>query len=190
MKIITISGKAESGKDTTAKTIKNKLEPMGYNVLICHYADLLKYICKQFFDWNGQKDEVGRSLLQKVGTETIREKQPEYWVDFIKSILNLFPSEWDYVLIPDCRFPNEINSMKTDYDCISVRVTRPNYQNHLNEEQRKHASEIALDDFEFDYEIINPGNMNDLEVEVEDFIKKLSQKDAKKSLLQKVKDEI
>ena len=48
MKVITISGKAQNGKDTTAGLLKSALEADGYKVLITHYADLLKYICKQF----------------------------------------------------------------------------------------------------------------------------------------------
>ena len=106
MKIITISAKAKNGKDFCASLIKQKLESRGNKVLIAHYADLLKYICKTFFGWDGKKNQEGRTLLQYVGTDVIRQKNPDYWVNFIVSILNLFPNEWDYVLIPDTRFPN------------------------------------------------------------------------------------
>lgn len=171
MTIITLSAKAEGGKDTTALQIKNQLEDMGYSVLITHYADLLKYICRQFFDWDGKKNEEGRTILQRVGTNTVREKKPEYWVDFIKDILDFFPDEWDYVLIPDTRFPNEIDSLKQDgFNCISVHITRPNYENHLTDEQRRHPSETALDEYKFDYEMINPGSIEELNKEVRKFI--------------------
>lgn len=173
MKIITLSAKAEGGKDTTALQIKHQLEDMGYAVLITHYADLLKYICKKFFDWDGRKNEEGRTLLQRVGTNTIREIEPNYWVDFIKQILRFFPDEWDYVLIPDTRFPNEIDLMKQDFDCISIHITRPGYENHLTEEQRRHPSETALDEYKFDYEITNPGTKDGLSREVQDFINKI-----------------
>lgn len=189
MKVITISGKAEHGKDTAAKSIKNRLESMGYSVLICHYADLLKYICKQFFSWDGKKDEEGRSLLQIVGTETIRKKEPEFWVDFIAKILELFPDEWDFVLIPDTRFPNEIDSMKKKFGTVSVRVVRPNFENHLTEEQRKHESETALDKYKFDYEIINPGT-DELETEVEMFVNEIFQHEIKKSLKDVIKEKL
>lgn len=55
MKVITISGKAQNGKDTTAGLLKAALEADGYKVLITHYADLLKYICKQFFGGTDRK---------------------------------------------------------------------------------------------------------------------------------------
>lgn len=173
--IITLSAKAEGGKDTTALQIKNQLEDLGYSVLICHYADLLKYICREFFGWDGQKNDEGRTLLQRVGTNTIREKEPDYWINFIKGILQLFPDEWDYVLIPDARFPNEIDTMKKDFNCISVHITRPGYENHLSDEQRRHPSETALDEYQFDYELINPGDIKGLQVETQDFVNSLFQ---------------
>ena len=74
MKVITISGKAQNGKDTTARLLKDVLEDDGNTVLIAHYADLLKYICKQFFGWDGNKDEQGRHTLQYVGTDVIRKE--------------------------------------------------------------------------------------------------------------------
>ena len=101
MKVITISGKAQNGKDTTAGFLKDALEADGYSVLITHYGDLLKYICQKFFNWNGEKDEKGRSLLQYVGTDVIRAEQPDFWVGFVSNILDLFPDTWDYVLIPE-----------------------------------------------------------------------------------------
>lgn len=73
MKVITISGKAQNGKDTTAGLLKAALEADGYKVLITHYADLLKYICKQFFGWDGQKDDAGRHMIKRTIKETVRE---------------------------------------------------------------------------------------------------------------------
>ena len=101
MKIVCISGKAQHGKDTTAKLLEEILEAQGNRVLIAHYGDLVKYVCKTFFGWDGKKDEKGRTLLQRVGTDKIRAVSPDYWVDFIVSILDIFCDEWDYVLIPD-----------------------------------------------------------------------------------------
>lgn len=158
MKIICISGTACAGKDFTANALNDLFEKDNHRVLITHYADLLKYICKTFFDWNGKKDVEGRSLLQFIGTDTIRNINPDYWIEFIVGILDMFPNEFDYVLIPDCRFPNEINIMKEKYDCIALRVNRPNFDNGLTDDQKNHISETALDDFKFDYVLNNSGD--------------------------------
>lgn len=155
MKIITIAGKAQHGKDTTAKILKRSLVHRGKRVLVTHYGDLLKYICEKFFDWDGKKDEAGRTLLQYVGTEVIRAVEPDYWIDFIKSILTLFPDKWDYVIIPDTRFPNEIDNLKDDFDVITLKVIRPDFDNGLTDEQKNHKSETALDDYRFDWVLVN-----------------------------------
>lgn len=159
MKVITVSAKARGGKDFTANIIKDKLEQNGHKVLVAHFADLLKYIMRTFFGWNGEKDNAGRTLLQRVGTDVIRKQNPDYWVDFIIGMLKMFPKEWDYVIIPDTRFPNENDAFKdAEFDITTVRVIRPNFDNGLTEEQKKHASEVALDNYKFDYVIVNKGD--------------------------------
>jgi len=47
MKVITFSGKAQHGKDTTAKYVKETLQSCGKRVVILHFADYLKYVCKE-----------------------------------------------------------------------------------------------------------------------------------------------
>ena len=158
MKVICISGKAMSGKDTAANYFKNKLEESGKRVLITHYADLLKYICKTFFGWDGRKDEKGRRLLQYIGTDVVREQNPNYWVDFLMNILNMFQYNWDYVLIPDCRFPNEITRLKRNgFNTASVKIIRDDFDNGLTETQKSHESETSMDNFDFDFVIHNKG---------------------------------
>ncbi len=164
MKVILISAKAQHGKDTAAELLK---EMLNGKVLIGHYADLLKYICKTYFDWNGEKDEAGRTLLQRIGTDIIRKKQPDYWVKFLADIITFFPEKWDYIIIPDCRFPNEIEYMKKRFDTTTIRVKRLNYDNGLTEEQKQHPSETALDNYKFDYYINAPSGIDNLKKEIE-----------------------
>lgn len=156
MKIICISGKAQHGKDTTAECFKKVLQNKGHKVLITHNADLLKYICKTFFEWDGEKNERGRQILQHVGTDVIRKQNPDYWVKFIVEFLKMFKDEWDYILIPDCRFSNEIECFKeAGFDTYTIRVIRNNFISPLTEKQQQHPSETSLDHYIFDYIIYN-----------------------------------
>lgn len=83
MKVILISGKAQNGKDTVAAYMREKLTEDKHRVLITHYADLLKYICRSYFGWDGVKDEKGRKMLQYVGTDVIRKKTRAYgWISW------------------------------------------------------------------------------------------------------------
>ena len=164
------------------------MEESGYKVLITHYADLVKYIAATFFGWNGEKDIIGRSLLQKIGTEDVRTLFPTFWMDFVRDILTVYFNEWDYVLIPDCRFENEANAFKYNYvkinpngsnfevnfDSIVIRITRIDFENSLTSEQRQHPSEISLDNYEFDYYINVSGGIDKLEIEIDTFIKEMT----------------
>lgn len=171
LKVICVSGKAQHGKDTTASMIKESLESRGEKVLITHYADLLKYICRTFFDWDGNKDEKGRHILQYVGTDVIRQKAPNYWVDFLADFLEIFDGEWDWVIIPDTRFPNEVDLMKRKFDTTHIRVIRQNFISPLTTEQQNHPSEVALDDYFPDCYIYNDGEMDALKETVNTWIK-------------------
>lgn len=167
-KIFCISGKAQNGKDTSALLIKDELEAKGKSVLIIHYADLLKFICKSFFGWNGEKDVKGRTLLQYVGTEIIRTKEPDFWVDFINKILNFFDDKWDYIIIPDTRFPNEITKLISDNSMVfHIRVIRPGFDSPLTKQQQQHISETALDDFKTEFILTNDGSINDLRYKIQ-----------------------
>lgn len=171
MKVIAISGKAQHGKDTSARILKNMLEADGYRVLITHYADLLKYMCRTFFDWNGEKDDVGRQILQYVGTDIIRQKRPDFWARFIVDVLELFPDDWDFVLIPDYRFPNEIKCLKeAGLDVTHLRVVRENFASPLTPEQQAHPSETALDGYESDYYINNSSDIRGLAARLSDWL--------------------
>lgn len=167
-KIICVSGKAQNGKDSSAGILKDILEKCGYRVLITHYGDLVKYVCKTFFDWDGEKDEAGRSLLQFIGTGRVRAKRPNYWVDFVVSIVQMFPDQWDYVIIPDCRFPNEIDCFEeAGFDVTHARVIRAPFVSPLTPEQQMHSSETALDGVRADVYLTNFGSLGDLEREID-----------------------
>lgn len=172
LKIICISGHARHGKDTVAGMIRKSLEDRGERVLVAHYADLVKYICRTFFDWNGEKDEYGRHMLQYVGTDVVREQQPDFWVNFIIQVLRFFGDNWSYVLIPDTRFPNEVEKLReAGFTVDHLRVQRDHFDSPLTEEQQKHASETALDETMPDHLIRNSGSLEDLATLTEQYVK-------------------
>ncbi len=172
MRIIAISGYAGHGKDTVAQMMYDRLTELGNSVLIAHYADLVKYICGTFFDWDGEKDVYGRHLLQYIGTDVVRSRDPDYWVRFIADMMDFFGDNWDFVLIPDTRFPNEITKLReAGYTVDHLRVVRPNYDGVLTEEQKRHPSETALDGVDPDHVILNGGSLTDLREAVADYIK-------------------
>lgn len=166
MKVIMISGKAESGKDLVCDVMKNELERLGKNVLVIRFADYLKFICQQYLCWNGKKDEKGRTLLQHIGTGVFRQYDEDYWANRVVDVLKILDC-WDYVLIPDLRFENELHAIHANFDAVAIRVERGNYKNKLTAKQRDDQSETELDHLNvFDYFI----NTSDIDEKTKDTI--------------------
>lgn len=161
--VILISGKAGSGKDVVAQYLSEYLEENDLPTKITHFADLLKYILTEYLGWDGKKDEDGRTLMQHVGTEIVREKKPDFWVDFIADVLTFFKGAWKYVIIPDTRFPNEISRLKErGFVVTHICVTCPSPRATLTTLQGEHRSEHALDDVVPDWVISNDSTPDEL----------------------------
>jgi hypothetical protein len=130
-----------------------------------------------------------RWVLQYWGTEVCRKAfHDDIW---IASLENKLRNSKDHVVISDCRFPNEISSIKNAGGKI-VWVQRgelPNWYETaidanrgsnvaINElKMRKiHASETAWVGTEFDLILDNNGTIDDLYTQAADLISKNSQK--------------
>jgi hypothetical protein len=172
--IFLVAGKAQHGKDSTGQILKEKLKG---KTLILHNADYLKYIAKEYLNWNGIKDDKSRTLLQQLGTEKVRNglNRPLFWVEKSCDIIDILLNDFDYFIICDCRFKNEIHFPKARFPnyVTSIRVERLNFDNGLTEEQKNHLSETDLDNFIFDYYIKSESGLNNLEKEVDKLILKL-----------------
>lgn len=173
MKVILISAKSQHGKDTVAKLIQKDLQNKGKSVLIIHFADPVKWLARDFFNWDGNKDINGRELLQTLGTEIMRKNFPTYWAEIISKFIAA-ANKWDYVLIPDWRFENEFEIIyKYNPLVTTIRVNRFNkdgskfFNSNMTCVQRLHISEWELDNFPFEWIIDNRGTIEDLKNSVE-----------------------
>ncbi len=79
--IIAMRGKAGSGKDTFALMME-ELNPG----VVCRlsFARAVKDCSSSLFGWDGEKDERGRRLLQRFGTECARHFDGEIWVRLLE----------------------------------------------------------------------------------------------------------
>ena len=161
MKIILIGNKARMGKDTFANMLKEELNE---RAVIVHFADALKFICKSYYGWNGEKNTNGRTLLQYVGQST-RDNDEHFWTDFIARLIRANLSKnYEYIIIPDWRDKEEYERLLRYFhyeNIITVNITRfnsdfsPYIPNELTFEQRQHKSEIDLDTYVCQYYISN-----------------------------------
>ena len=169
--VICISGKAGSGKDTLAGFLKERLENQGCTVMTTHYADLLKFILEKWYGWDGVRNQNGRYLLQTVGTDVIRAADRDFFVRFIDAMIGMCGKVYDYILIPDLRFPNELSYLREHgKNAIHVHIERPTNENSLHGDQEEHSSETAMDSVTPDYAIHNNGTLHDLMQQAADLV--------------------
>ncbi len=164
MKVYLFAGKAEAGKTTAAELLVQQLRSTHpeSRVVRMAYGDYLKQVVKTVFGWDGKKDEAGRHLLQWFGTDVVRAKSPNFWIDSVVRLAKVLDGVVDYLLIDDCRFPNEVDvwrdpelakEFETGLDVTVVRIERPGHENRLTPEQRLHASETSMDSYD-NYDVV------------------------------------
>jgi len=166
-KVILISGKSNHGKTEFTKLLKEELESTGKKVVVMLFAKYIKMYLKDYYNWDGiEKTEDIRSHLQRLGTNKIRQEMnmKNFHVERVCDDIRILEDDFDYFIIDDTRYSNEIYYTKAifDKDVIDIRITRPNFESPLTTEQQNHDSEIGLDDFDFMYDIIN-NKIEDLE---------------------------
>lgn len=135
---------------------------------------------EKFEDQEFKKTELGsewgmtvRDFLQKLGTDGLRDGlHSNVWVNALFADYECIPADrapggWDCDnwIITDTRFPNEAEAIKSRGGIV-IRVDRPGVK-----PVNPHASEVALDDWDFDYKILNVSDLVSLKQTVEQVLK-------------------
>jgi len=116
-------------------------------------------VLEQSGRYKTSKPMTYRTLLQKLGTEAMRNKlHNNVWVNALFS--DYSPTNGISWCITDMRFPNEFDAVKKRGG-ITIYVHRPDTHS-LQSMIEVHESETALDNHKFDYAIINQGSIEDL----------------------------
>lgn len=105
MKVLGIAGKKGVGKDTIANYLVNN-----YGFVKVAYADKVKDVARSL-GWDGKKDERGRRLLQRLGTDVAREYDIDIWVKATFKVIGVMSQLYDKFVIPDVRFQNEVDAI-------------------------------------------------------------------------------
>lgn len=181
-RIIGISGKAGSGKDTVAAYLRNE-----YGYANMAFADPMKVFCQEIFDWSfdqlwGPSEErekidpkwgfSPRKALQLLGTEWGRALDEDMWVKIgLGRALEKIKDGYPGVVITDCRFGNELRLVRASGGSL-IRL-------HRNGDTRGasgvpgHASEMEQDnipDSDFDWVVENNSSKEQLFNQIEKFM--------------------
>lgn len=111
----------------------------------------------------GMRQMTVRQFLQELGTDALRDNfHPNTWVN---ALMCEYPSEYNWV-ITDTRFVNEAEAIKKAGGIV-IRIDRPGFT-PIN----PHPSETSLDDWDFDYKIVNDMDISNLSKIVGDILRK------------------
>ncbi len=171
MKLYLLVGKARSGKDTIAQFIHEYYQEKYSNLKVTDLAIAfyLKEYAKKICNWDGMDETKPRDFLQYLGTDIIRKEiDPLFFIQRMLEDLSIYKRFFDIITISDIRFPIEVTSLKEHYkDAIVISVKRPQAENLLTEEQKKHETEASLDHFDaYDFEILNDQDLPALKKKV------------------------
>lgn len=165
MKVIILSGKAESGKSITADIIKNKIDK---KTIIISYASYLKEYAKNIINWDLNEATKPRTFLQELG-DLVKEIDSKFLINRIIEDIEVYKNYFDVIIISDARFLDEIELIKEKYDSIVIRIN--GNTNHLTEKEKNHNTEISLDNYHnYDYVIDNIGTKEELENKIENVL--------------------
>ncbi len=132
------------------------------------------------YPWEGEVYEIPltvREFLQRLGTDGLRDKlHKNVWINALMSDYkevtykfeedNKTVSSYPNWIIADTRFINEANAIK-EKGGIVIRVERPGV-----DPANLHESETSLDNYDFDYVIVNDGSLEDLAEKVKVILEK------------------
>ena len=156
MKLVLIAGKARSGKTRAAHLLKEEILKKNQKVVITEYSKYIKMFAKELLGWDGMSEPKPRKFLQDFGTYVRHESQnPNYFIERMKDDLEIYKHFVDVVIISDVRLQEEIECMRK-YHPITIRVSNDTNPYDLTEEEARHETEHALENYQnFDYSIEN-----------------------------------
>ena len=176
--IIGLSGYAQTGKDTIANyLVKNygftrvafadpireavyKLNP-NINIADMRGVSLADAVDKLGWETVKVESDDARWLLQRMGTEVGREVFGDnFWVDIAMEKAH----SHDKVVFTDVRYPNELQAILEASGAV-WRVVKDDV-GAVN----RHASETALDDYQFEYVIFNNDTIESLYESIDYFM--------------------
>ena len=164
---IAFAGKMQVGKTTAADHLVHRHGFVKYAL-----ADPIKEIARRDFDWDGEKDERGRRLLQDIGTVG-RGYDRDVWLRRLEG--RLAEGAPARAVVDDVRLAREVVFLE-ELGFFVVRIDRPagSIETLTSDERQRHETETELDGVPFDVTIDNRGTFEELFAGVDALIARLA----------------
>ncbi len=154
MFVLGLGHKARHGKDYLGKTIVQHCAARGLYAKTYGFADALRAYWRVAFGMR----EKDAPLLQIVGTDIFRKRNPDIWVRVLEDTIR--EQESDVAIVTDMRFPNEMRMIMDAFGGKTIKVTRLNTDGTpyvAQDRDPNHPSETALDGVAFDRTVVAAG---------------------------------
>lgn len=193
---IAICGKANTGKNTLSKMIKNQLRLSAHETSSMAFADPIKEMIRIMFPsiprkylygsskWRNEvvpevfkegKPLTIRQLLIDIGTGLGRGYKETVWLDNfdlrLKKVLKNKRNKM--IIVTDVRFRNEFNHLQNQ-GFYMIRLLRDNDSPKINHVSETNQESIL--DEEFDYVVDNNSSLKSLQGKVSEIIKQMKNK--------------
>ena len=159
--IIGIGHKARQGKDTLGQMLVTELGHTGIQARLYSSAAPLKAIARIAHGMQG-KDAM---LLQKLGMMYREQHGDDVWIN--ATLQQIEEDQPQVAIITDVRFKNEARAIQSRGGYL-LRISRPGLVDPFRDPT--HPSEVELDDWPWDYCLVNAGTLNDLRTAARVFI--------------------
>ena len=113
---------------------------------------------EDYFNYDKEKDEKPRELLQTLGYDILqlKLKKKDFLLDYLITTIEVLDNYYDVGLITDGRLVHEIEVLKEKYPNIKTILLTNKKDNKLTNKEKNHQTEIDLDDYkDFDYIVEN-----------------------------------
>jgi dephospho-CoA kinase len=174
---IALSGKIRSGKDSAGKHlyVDHDLERMAF-------GDALKRLYHETFPWV-PRDPKPRAGYQTYGQVIRQQFGEDTWIKHVEQSMHFYENKRDVagIVITDLRQPNEYEWCRANGFAV-IRVTAPDELRMARAVEAGddftvhdfvHSTELYVDSFDCDYEIVNDGTIAELYAQVDEIVAKL-----------------
>ena len=192
--LIALTGKMRSGKSTIARELEFKYDfervsfADGINLLADTYFEHMYEPIKRPCPFGGEYVESYRKprrLLQDIG-QKMREIDPQVWIRRAEAMARFEADRRSTagIVIDDLRQPNEYKWARANGFIIirveaseTMRLERAKQAgDSFSEDDLAHDTEQYVDKFDVDYTIVNDGDINDLERQVDEIMSEIKAK--------------
>ena len=169
-KIFILSGKAKSGKNLIADFIEEYYSDK--KCIQLSYAYYLKQYIKKITTWDGNEQNKPRDLLQSLGIDLVKKIDDKLLIRRVMEDVQVYSYFFDVIIITDARLIEEIETPKSLFNCITIRINKDD--NNLTLEQKKHITETNLDNYRnFDY-VINNNDISETKNQIINILKEVA----------------